>query len=44
MLLLVSSLLAIAVSFVSPRLALWSLALNLAAPLLRKIGRQNLAL
>jgi len=33
--LIVSSCLAIAVSFVSPRLALWALALNLAAPVMR---------
>jgi uncharacterized membrane protein len=36
MLLIVSSLVAIAVSFVNPRLALWALALNFAAPLIRK--------
>jgi uncharacterized membrane protein len=42
-LLILSSLLAVALSFVSPRLALWSLALNLAAPLLRKAAGQTLA-
>jgi uncharacterized membrane protein len=36
MLLIVSSLLAIALSFVNSRLALWALALNFALPLLRK--------
>jgi uncharacterized membrane protein len=36
MLLIVSSLLAIALSFVNSRLALWALALNFAGPLLRK--------
>jgi uncharacterized membrane protein len=35
-LLIVSSLLAIGLSFVHPRLALWALALNFATPLLRK--------
>jgi len=40
MLLMVSSLLAIAVSFVSPRLALWALALNFAVPLIRKWSRR----
>jgi hypothetical protein len=34
--LIVSSLLAIGLSFVQPRLALWALALNLAVPLLRR--------
>ena len=36
MLLIVSSLLAIALSFVNPRIALWALALNLLAPLMRR--------
>jgi uncharacterized membrane protein len=36
MLLIATSLLAIALSFVNPRVALWALALNFAAPLLRK--------
>jgi uncharacterized membrane protein len=36
MVLMVSSLLAIALSFVHPRMALWALALNFATPLLRK--------
>jgi uncharacterized membrane protein len=36
LLLIASSLLAIAVSFIHPRWALWALALNLAAPMLRK--------
>jgi hypothetical protein len=36
MLLVASSLLAIGLSFVNPRLALWALALNFAGPLLRK--------
>ena len=39
MLLSVSSLLAIAISFVDPKVALWALMLNLAAPLLRKLSR-----
>jgi uncharacterized membrane protein len=38
-LLIVSSLLAIALSFVNPRLALWALALNFALPLFRKWSR-----
>jgi uncharacterized membrane protein len=38
LLLMVSSLLAIALSFVNPRLALWALALNFALPLVRKWG------
>jgi TMEM175 potassium channel family protein len=43
-LLIVSSLLAIAVSFVNPRLALWALALNLAAPVMRVwFGRRVLS-
>jgi uncharacterized membrane protein len=37
-LLMVSSLLAIALSFINPRVALWALALNFAAPLLNKWG------
>jgi uncharacterized membrane protein len=37
-LLILSSLLAIALSFVNSRLALWALALNFAAPLIRKWG------
>ena len=40
LLLIVSSLLAIAVSFVNSRVALWELALNLAVPLIMKWGRQ----
>jgi uncharacterized membrane protein len=36
MLLIISSLLAIGLSFVQPRLALWALALNLVVPLIRK--------
>src|SRR5476649_1880357 len=36
MLLIATSLLAIALSFVNPRVALWALALNFAAPLLKK--------
>jgi uncharacterized membrane protein len=40
MLLIVSSLLAIALSFVNPRVALWALALNFAGPLLRRWSRQ----
>jgi uncharacterized membrane protein len=36
MLLIISSLAAIALSFVNPRLALWALVLNFATPLLRK--------
>ena len=39
MLLMISSLLAIALSFVNPRLALWALVLNFALPLVRKWGR-----
>ncbi len=39
-LLMVSSLLAIALSFVHPRLALWALALNFAAPLVWKWSRR----
>lgn len=39
MLLIVSSLLAIGLSFVQPRLALWALALNLVVPLLRRYFR-----
>jgi 2-polyprenyl-6-methoxyphenol hydroxylase-like FAD-dependent oxidoreductase len=39
-LLMVSSLLAIAASFVNPRLALWALALNFAVPLMRKWSRR----
>jgi TMEM175 potassium channel family protein len=39
MLLVASSLLAIALSFVNPRVALWALALNFAGPLLRKWHR-----
>lgn len=39
-LLMVSSLLAIAVSFVNPHIALWMLALNFAGPLLRRWSRQ----
>jgi hypothetical protein len=38
--LIVSSLLAIAVSFVNSRVALWALALNFAVPLIRNWGRQ----
>ena len=41
MLLIVSSLLAMALSFVTPRLALLALALNLAAPLIRKCGQRS---
>jgi hypothetical protein len=41
MLLVASSLLAIALSFVSPRLALWGLMLNFAGPLIKRwSGRQ----
>jgi len=36
MLLIASSLLAIGLSFISSRVALWALALNFAAPLIRK--------
>jgi uncharacterized membrane protein len=43
MLLIVSSLLAIGVSFVQPRLALWALALNLAVPLIRVWSRSTIA-
>jgi uncharacterized membrane protein len=39
MLLIASSLLAIALSFVNSRVALWALALNFAAPLIRKWSR-----
>jgi uncharacterized membrane protein len=39
-LLMASSLLAIALSFVNPREALWALALNFAAPMLRKWSRR----
>jgi uncharacterized membrane protein len=39
MVLMVSSLLAIALSFVQPRVALWALALNFATPLVRKWSR-----
>jgi uncharacterized membrane protein len=39
-LLMVSSLLAIALSFFNPRLALWALALNFAVPLLRRWERR----
>ena len=42
-LLIVSSLLAIAISFVNPRVALWCLALNFAAPLLRKWSHRPVA-
>jgi hypothetical protein len=38
-----SSLLAIVFSFVDPRMALWALALNFAAPLLRRWNFQALA-
>jgi hypothetical protein len=38
-LLIVSSLLAIALSFVHSRVALWALALNFAVPLIRKWSR-----
>ena len=38
MLLIVSSLAAIALSFVNPRVALWALALNFAGPLLARLG------
>jgi uncharacterized membrane protein len=41
LLLIVSSLLAIALSFIHPRGALWALALNFAAPLLRKWSRRE---
>jgi hypothetical protein len=40
MLLIVSSLLAIALSFVNSKVALWALALNFAGPLLRRSSRQ----
>ena len=40
MLLIVSSLLAVALSFVNPRVALWALALNFAGPLLRRWSRR----
>ena len=40
LLLIASSLLAIGLSFVHPRLALWALALNFAAPLIRKWSRR----
>jgi uncharacterized membrane protein len=43
LLLIVSSLLAIVLSFVSPGLALWALALNLAAPLIQKWRRRTAA-
>jgi hypothetical protein len=36
LLLIVSSLLAIALSFIHPRIALWALALNFATPMIRK--------
>jgi hypothetical protein len=39
-LLIVSSLLAMALSFIHPRAALWALALNFAAPLIRKWNRR----
>jgi uncharacterized membrane protein len=42
-LLIVSSLLAIALSFVHPRGALWALALNFAAPIVRKWSRRPAA-
>jgi len=42
-LLIVSSLLAIALSFVNSRLALWALALNFAGPLLRKWNHRAVA-
>jgi hypothetical protein len=42
-LLIVTSLLAIAISFVNPRVALWCLALNFAAPLLRKWSHRPVA-
>jgi uncharacterized membrane protein len=42
-LLMVSSLLAIALSFVQPRVALWALALNFATPVIHRWGRQPLA-
>ena len=40
LLLIVSSLLAVALSFVNPRVALWALALNFAGPLLRRWSRR----
>jgi uncharacterized membrane protein len=43
-LLIVSSLLAFALSFVHPRLALWALALNLAAPLIKKWSKRAAAM
>jgi uncharacterized membrane protein len=43
MILIGSSLLAIALSFISPRLALWGLALNFAAPLIRKWKHRQVA-
>jgi uncharacterized membrane protein len=43
-LLVISSLLAIAVSFVNPKLALWALALNFAAPVIRVWSRRTRAL
>jgi uncharacterized membrane protein len=43
MLLIASSLLAIALSFVNPSLALWALALNFALPLLRKWSHRPVA-
>ena len=43
LLLIFSSLLAIALSFFHPRAALWALVLNLAAPILRKWSRRSAA-
>ena len=43
LLLILSSLLAIALSFFHPRLALWALVLNLAAPILRKWSQRRAA-
>ena len=43
-LLIVSSLLAIAVSFVDPRVALWALALNFAGPVIRVWSKRAQAL
>ncbi len=43
-LLIVSSLLAIALSFVNPRVALWALALNFAGPILRQWSKRAEAL
>jgi hypothetical protein len=44
MLLIASSLLAIALSFVNSRVALWALALNFAGPIIRRWGHRADAL